>query len=252
MSELQALIFDVDGTLAETEREGHRVAFNRAFAESGYDWHWNEAFYGELLEVAGGKERLHYYLTKYLTEFEPAGDLDEFVVKLHDLKTHHYQQLLANRLITLRPGVKRLILQARSQGLRLAIATTSTLPNVMALIEERLEAEWFEVIAAGDMVPAKKPSPDIYNYALEKMNLEPQACIAFEDSYQGLLAAQEAGLKTIVTVNDYTKNQDFTGAWLVINHLGEPDYPFEVISGEVEEASYVNVELLRRLWQRQE
>jgi HAD superfamily hydrolase (TIGR01509 family) len=250
MTELQALIFDVDGTLAETERDGHRVAFNRAFAESGYDWNWNEQLYGELLEVAGGKERLRHYLNEYLPEFKPAGELDEFVVKIHDLKTHHYQQLLAQRVITLRPGVKRLISEARSQGFRLAIATTSTIPNVMALIDEQLEADWFEVIAAGDIVPAKKPSPDIYHYALEKMNLAPEECIAFEDSYQGLVAAQEAGLKTIVTVNDYTKHQNFAGAWLVVNHLGEPEHPFEVISGDVGDATYLDIDLLCRLWEK--
>ncbi len=250
MSKLGTLIFDVDGTLAETERDGHRIAFNRAFADEGLDWEWSESLYGQLLEVSGGKERIDFYLQKYEPDFIPRGDRLEFIAKLHKAKTDRYRKLLAAGSIPLRPGVRRLMDEARESSVKLAIATTSALPNVTALLERTLGKEsvsWFEVIAAGDMVAQKKPAPDIYQYVLEKMNAKPEECIVFEDSHHGLQAALKAGLKTIVTVNDYTKNQDLTGATLVLNHLGEKEKSFTVISGNAGDASYVNLSLLQSL-----
>lgn len=244
---LKALIFDVDGTLAETERDGHRIAFNQAFAKTGLKWNWSVDLYGELLEVPGGKERIRFYLEKYKPQLETPENLDEFIVALHRLKTEYYRELLASGAIPLRPGVKRLIEAAKTTGLRLAIATTSALPNAMALVEKNLNPEWFEVIAAGDIVPAKKPAPDIYYYVLEKLELDPQDCLVFEDSYHGLQAATKAGLKTIVTVNNYTQNQDFSDAILVVNHLGEPDEPSTCISGQLEGVSYVDIPQLQKL-----
>ncbi|MBE9048007.1 HAD hydrolase-like protein, partial [Pleurocapsales cyanobacterium LEGE 10410] len=169
MNQLQGLIFDVDGTLANTERDGHRVAFNQAFAEAGLDWHWSVDFYGKLLTVSGGKERIKYYLQQYLPEFKQSKDLADFVAYLHQLKTNHYLELLRSGAIKLRPGAKRLVEAARQEGVALAIATTTSLPNVIALLEKYLDLDWFEVIAAGDIVPAKKPAPDIYQYALNQM-----------------------------------------------------------------------------------
>ena len=179
---LKALLFDVDGTLADTERDGHRVAFNRAFQEAGLDWDWTVEIYGKLLEVTGGKERIKHYLNLYRPDFTAPGDLDEFIAGLHKSKTRHYVNLLENAEIPLRPGVKRILQEARAAGLRLAIATTTTPVNVSALLTNTLGAEsldWFDVIAAGDIVPQKKPASDIYEYAMQHMSLTPDECIAY-------------------------------------------------------------------------
>ncbi|MGV0025895.1 HAD family hydrolase [Phormidesmis priestleyi] len=231
------LIFDVDGTLADTERDGHRVAFNRAFQEAGLDWNWPIDLYGDLLDVAGGKERILHYIRTYQPSFDSPNGLESFIEELHTAKSRHYKNLVREGIIPLRPGVKRLIQEAREQGLRLAIATTSSLDNVLALLETTLGLDsplWFEVIAAGDVVPHKKPAPDVYLHVLQAMTLQPESCLAIEDSFQGLQAALQARLKTVITLNDYTRDQDFLGATLVLNHLGEPDAPFEVLSGEAQ------------------
>ncbi|MCT7982261.1 HAD family hydrolase [Laspinema sp. A4] len=253
MSELRALIFDVDGTLAETERDAHRPAFNQAFLEAGLDWEWSVELYGELLEIGGGKERIRHYVQQYQSDFPiPNQDLDQFVITLHEIKNKYFGQLVVDR-IPLRPGVMRLIQEAKREGVRLAIATTSDPHNVEALLKSAIAPDgpsWFEVIAAGDMVRVKKPEPDVYQYALQALSLQPEDCLAIEDSHQGLLAAQAAGLKTVITVNNYTRNQDFSGAELVLNSLGEPDEPFTVLSGNVGEATYFDLALARQLHQR--
>lgn len=249
MKTLEALIFDVDGTLAETERDGHRVAFNQAFQEFGLPWHWPIGLYGQLLRVAGGKERIHYYIHRYQPKFE-AEDVDGLVIALHQAKAKHFQALVEGNVIPLRPGVRRLIEAARKEGIRLAIATTSAKASVMPLLEQLLGPKspgWFEAIAAGDMVPAKKPAPDIYNLVVSTMDLNPATCLVIEDSQQGLEAANAAGLTTVVTVNDYTRKHTLTSARLVINHLGEPNLPFEVLHGLAAQAYYFSLDLAQTL-----
>jgi HAD superfamily hydrolase (TIGR01509 family) len=261
VAELQAIVFDVDGTLADTERDGHRLAFNAAFADAGLDWEWSVALYGELLRVTGGKERIREFLAKHLPEFEPPSPLDDFVRDLHARKTEHYKCMMADGAIGLRPGVLRLLTEAREAGLRLAIATTTTPANVTALLAaapvDGLE-DWFEVIAAGDVVAEKKPAPDIFALALRQLDLPAGACVAVEDSRNGVRSALGAGLAgLLVTVSSYTTEEDFSGAALVVDGLGDPGARPRVLggvhadelSGVLAASGCVDLALLRALYQ---
>lgn len=249
---LQALIFDVDGTLADTERWGHRIAFNQAFRDAGLNWVWDESLYGELLAVTGGKERLRHFIDAYHPEL-PSGEteLGGFIENLQAIKTRHYTALVRRGEIPARPGVRRLLQEAREAGLRLAIATTTTPENVDGLLSGSFAPDaprWFDVIGAGDIVPCKKPAPDIYHHVLAKLGLEAQNCLAFEDSENGLRSARGAGIPTLVTVTDYTADQDFSGALAVLNHLGEPEQPLTCLSDESWKAfRMVDMTTLKRL-----
>ena len=250
MAKLEALIFDVDGTLADTERDGHRVAFNQAFAEAELNWDWTVELYGELLSVTGGKERIRLYIEKYLQNFDADGDIQAFAANLHKRKTYFYLELLKTGAIPLRPGVEALIHEARAAGMRLAISTTTTPANVTYLLTATLGKEsndWFEVIAAGDIVPDKKPAPDIYTWAMEQMKLSPDACMAFEDSLNGVKSSLAANLKTLITVNGYTKDDDFEGAAIVLDQMGTANEGFKVLEGDAGEHRYVNMAMIQEL-----
>jgi len=229
-----AMIFDVDGTLADTERDGHRPAFNRAFADAGLDWNWSVEEYGRLLRVTGGKERMRAYLQGSPEKAKDINDIDSLVVGLHEAKNRYYGEIVRGGEIALRPGVERLLLEAREQGVRLTIATTTTRSNVVALLEANLgvaSLDWFEIIATADEVPDKKPSPAVYDYVLEGLGLDAKDCLALEDSQNGLRSAQAAKLPTLVTINGYTRNDALESAELIIDQFGEPDAPMQVIGG---------------------
>lgn len=213
---LAALIFDVDGTLAETE-ELHRAAFNAAFAEARLGWRWSRETYGRLLKVTGGKERIAAWCGE-IGHPVTAGEIAE----LHACKTRHYAAMMAAGRITLRPGVARIVAEACARGVALAIATTTSRENVEALARAVWGAtacEMFDVIAAGDEVAAKKPAPDVYSLALRRLGIGPEAALAFEDSRNGLLAALGAGLRTVITPSLYTVDEDFTGAAQILPDL---------------------------------
>jgi len=203
---LKALIWDVDGTLAETEDEGHRVAFNRAFAEAGLAWHWDSALYGELLAVAGGKERLLHWWQRIDPAAAAAPGAEAFVRSLHQRKTAWYAEVLARGGVGLRPGVAALLAEAHAAGLQQAIATTTTPGNVTQLVEVTLGASGhrlFTVVGAGDVVPRKKPAPDIYAWVLARLGTAPSDCLAIEDSAIGVAAAQAAGVPVLLTRSRY-------------------------------------------------
>ena len=219
---LQALIFDVDGTLADTE-SAHLAAFNRAFAEEGRDWRWSEAEYTRLLEISGGKERiLHYWQQVQPDLVDIGGGVRDTVARLHELKTSFYEQAVQEGMVTLRPGVLELIESARTAGLKLAIATTTSPVNIAVLLRNALGGNWndgFAVIEDASTAPDKKPHPQVYLQTLARLGLPADACLAFEDSANGLQAARAAGLPVIVTPNSFTANQDFSGALRVLPSL---------------------------------
>ncbi|HEY0204416.1 MAG TPA: HAD-IA family hydrolase [Acetobacteraceae bacterium] len=243
---LEALIWDVDGTLAETE-EGHRAAFNAAFAGAGLAWHWDAALYARLLEVTGGKERIR----RHLDTTPGAGPLDdEAVRRLHAAKTAHYVSAVTAGAVALRPGVRRLLHEARAAGLRLAIATTTSPANVQALLLATLGPDGpglFEVVGAGDMVPRKKPAPDVYLHVLDRLRLPGKRCLAFEDTVNGLDAARGAGIPVVVTTSLYGGTGGFGDAAMVVDGLGEPDAPCRLLSGPPLPGPVVDVPALRRL-----
>lgn len=247
---LQAILFDVDGTLADTEQDGHRIAFNQAFQQNNLDWQWDIDLYGELLQVTGGKERIRHYIEKYTPILLSRADLKDWIAHLHKTKTGFYETLMEQGRIPLRPGVVRLIGELRDKRIPFAIATTTTMENVTALLKSTLGAEsidWFDVIGAGDIVPKKKPAPDIYEWVLKELNLDAQQCIAIEDSENGLRSALAANLSTLITVSGYTHLQDFSGAQAVISDLGEPNKPFTQISGRTFEKQWIDYDGLKGL-----
>jgi len=224
---MKALIFDVDGTLADTET-AHLQAFNAAFAEVGLDWCWDEALYTRLLKVAGGKERLMHYWRMVDPEEARGCKVKETIDAVHAIKTRHYAERVGAGGLPLRPGIARLIAEAGQAGMPLAIATTTTPANLDALLQAPLGADWrrrFAAICDAGTTAIKKPAPDVYLAVLDRLGLEAGACLAIEDSENGLRAAQAAGIPTVVTPTAYSAQDRFDGALLVLPHLGDPGEP---------------------------
>ncbi|EYS85439.1 protein CbbY [Cupriavidus sp. SK-4] len=224
---MQALIFDVDGTLADTE-SAHLQAFNAAFAEVGLDWHWDAPLYTRLLKVAGGKERLMHYWRMVDPEEARGCKVKETIDAVHAIKTRHYAERVGAGGLPLRPGIVRLIDEAGEAGLPLAIATTTTPANLDALLQAPLGADWrrrFAAIGDAGTTPIKKPAPDVYLAVLERLGLEGGDCLAIEDSANGLRAARAAGIPTVITPTAFSAQDSFEGALLVLPHLGDPGEP---------------------------
>ena len=222
---IKALIFDCDGVLVDTERDGHRVGFNRAFAQMGIDAEWDVELYGKLLLVAGGKERMRAYFDEYgwPDGADTAEARDELIVALHKLKTEITSGLVAEGGLPLRPGIARIVDEAIAAGVRLGVCTTSNpkfIDAVLDLFGPERKAK-FDFVHAGDVVAKKKPAPDIYLLALETLGLPPHDCVVVEDSRNGLLAATGAGFPTLITTSTYTVDEDFAGAARVVPELGD-------------------------------
>jgi len=219
---MKALIFDCDGVLVDTERDGHRVAFNRAFAAAGIDADWDVELYGELLKIAGGKERMtHYFNQAGWPDGQTAATL---IPELHKKKTAIFTELIAQGRLPLRPGVARIVDEAHAAGVRLGVCTTSdpkAIDGVLDLLGAQRKA-WFEVVLAGDIVKKKKPDPEIYNLAKQRLGLDARDCVVIEDSRNGLLSALGAGMRCLITTSAYTLDEDFTGAAKVVPELGDP------------------------------
>ena len=218
----EALIFDVDGTLADTEL-AHLAAFNQAFAQEGIGWQWDVPLYTQLLEVSGGKERMLHYWRQVRPDVTDLGNgVQATVARLHELKTAAYEQAVRDGAVQLRPGVLKLIEAAHAEGLRLAIATTTSAVNIVALLRRAIGPDWqrfFTVVEDASTAPRKKPDPMVYQQTLARLAVPAAACLAFEDSANGLMAARTAKLATIVTPNDFTAHHDFTGALRVLPDL---------------------------------
>ena len=219
---LEALIFDVDGTLADTEL-AHLAAFNQAFAQEGIGWQWDVPLYTQLLEVSGGKERMLHYWKQVRPDVTDLGNrVQATIARLHELKTAAYEQAVRDGAVQLRPGVLKLIEAAHAEGLRLAIATTTSAVNIVALLRRAIGPDWqrfFTVVEDASTAPRKKPDPMVYQQTLARLAVPAAACLAFEDSANGLMAARTAKLATIVTPNDFTAHHDFAGALRVLPDL---------------------------------
>lgn len=246
---LQGIIFDVDGTLADTE-EVHRLAFNATFRDFDLPWDWTPALYRELLAISGGRERITLFGAELRSRYPSDEAFAEFVLTVHKAKTRRYAAMLKAGDVRLRPGVRRLLDSARDAGLVLGIATSSARGNLDTLLDNNLPAEWrswFSAIETCESVPQKKPSPAVYEAVLARTGLAPETVVALEDTQNGARAASAAGLSTIVTTHRYTRDQAFPGAVLVVDSVGEPTQPFTVSQGDAAGWQYVDLDLCEAL-----
>lgn len=246
MNKLQAVVFDVDGTLADTE-EVHRLAFNHVFGEYGLDWNWTPALYRDLLTISGGRERITRYGAGLRSRFRDEAAFEDFVVSMHRAKTRKYAAMLTEGEVRLRPGIRRLIDEIREAGVQLAIATSSALSNAETLLDNNLPPgwrAWFSAIETCDSVTEKKPSPAVYNAVVARLGLGTDTLVALEDTPNGLRAATAAGIATVVTTHPFTRDEPFEGAELVVDSAGEPDAPFTVERGDAGGRRYLDCGLL--------
>ena len=249
ISKLQGIIFDVDGTLADTE-EAHRIAFNITFKEFGLNWHWSPEEYERLLSISGGKERIESFGKRLRKNHPDNASFLNYIAQIHERKSLNYRSMISRNEVNLRLGVKRLILEASTSEVDLNIATSSSHANVDTLLSVNLGANWqeyFSIIETSNTTKKKKPDPAVYKNVLKKTGLNPENVIAIEDTTNGLKAASGAGIKAVITVHRLTANHSFDGASLVLDSMGEPDQSFKVLSGKAFNSSYLDITLLEKL-----
>jgi len=224
MDKIKAIIFDQDGVIIDTERDGHRVAFNETFKEFGFNVEWDVEKYHELLQIAGGKERMKHHLqTEGFGVEVKAEEVDDLIKRLHKRKTEIFVQLIETGRLPLRPGVKRLMTEAMDKRLILGVCTTSNEKAAHTVAYQILKDIKFDFVLAGDVVSKKKPDPEIYLLALKKAGLKPNQCIVVEDSRNGVLAAKAAQMHVVATTNVYTEKEDLSQADIVVTCLGDPE-----------------------------
>jgi HAD superfamily hydrolase (TIGR01509 family) len=252
---LRAILFDVDGTLADTEALGHRPAYNRAFRKLGLPFRWTPKLYRRLLRQPGGRERLKHYLEHYQPELggesdEARRDIDAWVAKVHELKSKYFKRFMRHGRVPLRPGIARIMREARESGLKLAIVTNASLKTLNPVLRYSMGPELaaeVAVIASGEEVQRKKPAPDLYQLAMQRLGVQPHECVALEDSEMGLKAATAAGVAAVVTVNSDTLEQDFSKATLVVSSLGEPGAPMRVLKGQHAGLPWITFDSLKKV-----
>lgn len=224
MSKIKAVFFDQDGVIIDTERDGHRVSFNMTFKEFGFTDEWSVEYYHELLQIAGGKERMkHHWKTKGFSKPMTEEEIDNLVKEMHKRKTALFVELIETGKLALRPGLHRFMKELMDAGVKIGVCTTSNEQAAKAITEGPLSDIKFEVVLAGDVVKNKKPDPEIYNLGLSKLGLKPEEAFVVEDSKNGVKAAKGAGMKVIVTTNGYTEKEDVEAGDVIVSSLGDPD-----------------------------
>jgi HAD superfamily hydrolase (TIGR01509 family) len=224
MAKIKALFFDQDGVIIDTERDGHRVSFNMTFKEFGFTDEWSVDYYHELLQIAGGKERMKHLLqTRGFSKAIPPEQVDDLIKEMHKRKTAIFVELIESGKLPLRPGIHRFMKEAMDQGLKIGVCTTSNEQAAKAVTERVLSDIKFDIVLAGDVVSKKKPDPEIYNLALSRTGLKPDEIIIIEDSRNGVLAGKAAGAKVLVTTNSYTEKEDVSAGDIIVTCLGDPD-----------------------------
>ncbi len=223
MSKIKALFFDQDGVIIDTERDGHRVSFNMTFKEYGFTDEWSVDYYHELLQIAGGKERMKHHLeTRGFSKPVPADQAEDLIKDMHKRKTALFVELIESGKLPLRPGIHRFMKEAMQAGLMIGVCTTSNEQAARAITQKILKDIKFDIVLAGDVVSHKKPDPEIYNLALSKTGLKPDEVVVVEDSKNGVIAAKAAGTHVVVTTNYYTEKEDVSGGDIIVTCLGDP------------------------------